>query len=92
VFGASGIWPEFLSRNAAYIATAIERESNVERCYRVRDFWKTHRDFELFRERMSADLEKFDRLIELEGLIEKQEFVGAYYEKRPGDEDEVVPG
>jgi hypothetical protein len=47
--------------------------------YRVRDSWKGHRGFEVFRERFSEDFAQFDRQI-VEELIEKQEFVGAYYE------------
>jgi hypothetical protein len=47
--------------------------------YRVRDFWSGHRAFEIFRERFSEDLAEFDRDV-IGELIEKQEFVGAYYE------------
>ena len=47
--------------------------------YRVRDFWIWHRGFEIFRERFSEDFAQFDRQV-VEELIEKQEFVGAYYE------------
>ena len=45
----------------------------------MRDFWKRHRGFEVFRERFSEDFAQFDRQI-VDELIEKQEFVGAYYE------------
>jgi hypothetical protein len=45
----------------------------------VRDFWKRHRGFEVFRERFSEGFARFDRQI-VDELIEKQEFVGAYYE------------
>jgi hypothetical protein len=55
--------------------------------YRVRDFWSWHRGFEIFRERFSEDLGRFERWI-TEELVEKQEFVGAYYE---ADGDELVP-
>ena len=66
-----------------YIATEVKCESlpeaaNVRR-YRVRDFWSWHRGFEIFRERFSEDFAQFDRQV-VEELIEKQEFVGAYYE------------
>jgi hypothetical protein len=43
------------------------------------DFWSGHRGFEIFRERFSEGFSEFDRLIVGE-LVEKQEFVGAYYE------------
>jgi hypothetical protein len=45
----------------------------------VRDFWSWHRGFEIFRERYSEEFARFDREI-VEDLVEKQEFVGAYYE------------
>ena len=66
-----------------YIATEVKCESLPEAGsdgrYRVRDFWSGHRAFEIFRERFSEDFAQFDRQI-AEELIEKQEFVGAYYE------------
>jgi hypothetical protein len=47
--------------------------------YRVLDFWSRHRGFEIFRERFAEDFIEFDRVI-VNDLVEKQEFVGAYYE------------
>jgi hypothetical protein len=92
VFGPGGIWVEFLRRAPGYIATEVECESPGERRYRVRDFWSWHRYFELFRERFAAEYERFERLIAVEGLVEREQFVGAYYEKEAGDGDELVPG
>ena len=62
-----------------YVATEVQVESSDEGRYRVRDFWSWHRGFELFRERYSEEFADFDRQV-VEDLIEKQEFVGAYYE------------
>jgi hypothetical protein len=62
-----------------YIATEVQCESEGDGRYRVRDFWSWHRGFELLRERVSEDFAQFDREI-VEELVEKQEFVGAYYE------------
>ena len=62
-----------------YIATEAQCESSDDGQYRVRDFWSWHRGFEIFRERYSEDFAKFDREV-IEDLIEKQLFVGAYYE------------
>ena len=92
VFGPDGIWAEFLRRAPGYIATEVECESQAERRYRVLDFWSWHRYFELFRERFGAEYEKFERLIAAEGVVEREELVGAYYEKDRGGEDELVPG
>jgi hypothetical protein len=67
--------------------TEVQCESESDGRYRVRDFWSWHRGFEVFRERCSEDFARFDREI-VEELVEKQEFVGAYYE---ADGDDLVP-
>ena len=69
-----------------YIATEVKSEAGSDGRYRVRDFWDGHRDFEVFRERYSEDFARFDQEI-VEELVEKQEFVGAYYE---ADGDDLV--
>ena len=45
----------------------------------MRDFWSWHRLFEVFRARFAEGFAEFDRQI-VDELVEKQEFVGAYYE------------
>jgi len=67
-----------------YIATDVQCESVEDVLFRVRDFWNGHRGFEIFRERSSEDFAEFDRLV-VDELIEKQDFVGAYY-KADADE------
>ena len=79
MFGPGGIWARFLARSAGYIVTDMKGESLDDGQYRVRDFWHGHRGFEGFREHYSEDFAQFDRQI-VDGLIERQEFVGAYYE------------
>jgi hypothetical protein len=64
----------------------VKCESVSDGRYRVRDFWSGHRGFEVFRERFSEDFGEFDQQIADE-LVEKQEFVGAYYE---ADGDDLV--
>ncbi len=86
MFGRDGVWARFLGRDEGYVATDAKCESPGDGRYRVRDFWSGHRGFEIFRERFSEDFAQFDRQI-IEGLIEKQEFVGAYYE---ADGDDLV--
>jgi len=74
-----------LRQAQGYIATEVKPEGPVgDERYRVRDFWQGHRGFEIFRERFSEDFTQFDRRI-VDELVEKQEFVGAYYEAN-GDE------
>ncbi len=53
----------------------------------MRDFWNGHRGFEVFREQFAEECGRLDRWI-AEELVEKQEFVGAYYE---ADGDGLVP-
>jgi len=84
VFGRDGIWARFLRQAEGYIATEVKYESVGDGRYRVRDFWSGHRGFEIFRERYSEDFAEFDRRV-VDELVEKQEFVGAYYEA-DGDE------
>jgi hypothetical protein len=55
---------------------------------RVRDFWSGHRRFEEFRERFSRGFAEFDRQM-VDELVEKQEFVGAYYEADGDDKGEL---
>jgi hypothetical protein len=73
-----------LRRAEGYIATEFKCESVSDGRYRVRDFWSGHRRFEIFRERFAEDFAEFDQHI-VDKLVEKQEFVGAYYE---ADRDE----
>jgi hypothetical protein len=89
VFGLGGIWKELLSRARGYLGTGIERESPEGR-YRVRDFWKSHVNFEVFREQFVVECEKFNRLILAEGLIQKQQLVGEYYLDEGSDGDDLV--
>jgi len=75
-----------LRRADGFISTEVKCESVSDGQYRVRDSWRWHRGFEIFRERFSEDFAEFDRQV-VEGLVEKQEFVGAYYEA--DDESQV---
>jgi hypothetical protein len=65
----------------------VKCESVSDGRYRVRDFWSGHRGFEEFRERFADFSGRLDRLI-AEELVERQEFVGAYYE---ADGDDLAP-
>jgi hypothetical protein len=62
----------------------VKSESVSDGRYRVRDFWGGHRGFEIFRERVAEGFAEFDRQV-VDELVEKQEFVGAYYDN-DGDE------
>jgi hypothetical protein len=86
-FAAGGIWPGLLSSAEGYIATELNYETPFDGRYRIRDFWCGHREFEIFRESRAEELAGFDRWA-AEELVERQEFVGAYYE---ADGDNLVP-
>jgi hypothetical protein len=48
----------------------------------VKDFWSWHRSFEIFRTGFQEDFEQFEEWLRSAGLVEKEQFLGAYYEKR----------
>ena len=89
VFGPNGIWRELLGRAEGYAGTETGCESSTERRYRVRDFWWSHREFEVFRARFGNELERFHALLMSEGIVSKFEVVGTYYDER-GDGDNLV--
>src|SRR5438309_1438844 len=59
VFGPEGIWPRFLRQSGSYIATDVRHESVGDGRYLVRDFWRWHRGFEIFRERFAEAFSRF---------------------------------
>jgi hypothetical protein len=89
VFGPTGIWRELLGRMNGYIETELQCESPAERKYRVLDFWVSHWRFETFREKFAAEYDRFNELVSAEGLVERQQVVGTYYESSDGDD--LVP-
>ena len=79
VFGPDGIWPEFLRRSEGFLTTEIQVESVVERRYRLWDYWRSHEDFNWFREMFQREYERFTQLVTDEGIIERQRVVGSFY-------------
>jgi hypothetical protein len=91
VFGVSGPWSGLLYRADGYLLSEVRCESQDSGQYRVRDFWKWHRDFEVFRERFHKEFDRFEAWLRSEGVVEKEQFLGAYYEKfEGGDEQDLV--
>ena len=90
VFGVGGIWTKLLCEAEGYLLTETRCESPESRQYRVRDFWDWHRSFENFRSRFQSEYERFGSWILSDGLIEKEQFLGAYYEELGGEEDDSV--
>ena len=84
VFGIAGAWTRLLYGAEGYLMTEAWCESLESRQYRVRDFWAWHRSFEDFRSRFQSE---GGRILS-DGLIEKEQFLGAYYEELGGEEDD----
>jgi len=89
VFGPGGIWSELLGRAVGYAGTEIWCESPAERRYRVLDEWWSHHEFEMFRARFRDEVERFDALLLSDGIANKFEVVGTYYDER-GDGGDLV--
>jgi hypothetical protein len=85
-----GIWARLLCQADGYLLTEVWCESPESRQYRVRDFWSWHRSFENFRSRFRSEHERFGSWILSDGLIEKEQFLGAYYEELGGEEDDSI--
>jgi len=73
--------------------TEVWCEVPETRQYRVKDSWTWHRNFERFRGRFHAEFESFEQWFRSERLTEKEQFLGAYYEKLDdGGEEGLVLG
>jgi len=80
-FAVGGPWSRLLYEADGYLLSEVWCESPQSPAYRVRDFWSWHRNFEIFRARFHAELERFEHGLLSRGLIEREQFLGAYYEK-----------
>jgi hypothetical protein len=90
-FGQDGVWSRILRRADGYLETELLCEPPQGAQYRVRDFWSWHRNFEVFRARFQAEFERFEQWPRSERLIEREQFLGTYYEKfEDGSEDDLV--
>jgi hypothetical protein len=90
VFGAGGVWPRILYEANGYLGTELWCEVPASRQYRVRDLWAWHRDFENFRSQSQMEYERFQSWILSSGLVEREQFLGAYYERQDGEEEGLV--
>ena len=88
MFAANGSWSTLLRQADGYLATGCWCESPEVAQYRVRDFWSWHRNFEIFRSRFRDEFEQFENWIRSERLVEREQFLGAYYEKFEGGSEE----
>jgi hypothetical protein len=91
-FGLGGSWPSLLTRADGYLKTEMWCESPNSVQYRVRDFWSWHPNFEIFRARFQAEIEGFENWLHSKKVVEKNQFLGAYYERfdEGSDEDLIL--
>jgi hypothetical protein len=87
-FGLGGPWSKLLYQADGYLLSELWCESPQSSQYRLKDFWNWHRNFEVFRARFHAELERFEEWLRSDGLIEKEQFLGAYYERSEGGSEE----
>ena len=85
LFGPSGAWQALLTCSDGYLGTEVACESQIERRFRVLDFWVSHADFEAFRDRFAARFKRFNELLSDKGLIARQWLAGTYYVADPDD-------
>jgi hypothetical protein len=90
VFGPGGDWARLLYQAEGYLGTEFWCEVPASRQYRVRDLWAGHQSFESFRSRFQLEYERLESWIRSDGLIEKEQFLGAYYEKFGGEDEDSV--
>ena len=88
VFAVGGYWSKLLGRADGYLQTECWCESPESGQYRVRDFWNWHRNFEIFRARFHEEFERFEEWVRSERLMEREQFLGAYYEKFEGGSEQ----
>jgi len=90
-FSLGGTWSRLLIAADGYLVSEFWCESPGSGQYRVKDFWSWHRSFEVFRSRFHAEVERFDEWLRAEMVIEREEFLGAYYERfEDGSDDDLV--
>jgi heme-degrading monooxygenase HmoA len=88
VFRPDGMWQEFLQRSPGYLKSELYRDSGEIGRYEVFDYWRSHEDFECCRRERQQEIERFNLLF-LESLVQRQAFLGGFYEDGP-DESGLV--
>jgi hypothetical protein len=90
-FGLGGTWLKLLYQSDGYLLSESWCESPQLSQYRVKDFWNWHRNFEVFRVRFQTEYEQFEDWIRSEGIVQKEQLLGAYYEKfDSGNEEDLA--
>jgi heme-degrading monooxygenase HmoA len=91
VFGSAGVWCELLHRYSdGYFGTEVQIVAPEERRYTVRDLWKSHWDFEVFRTRQQHEVERFRDWLVSQDMVEQETLLGSFYTDEPGDDAGLV--
>jgi hypothetical protein len=89
LFAPGGVWSELLQpRSEGYLGTELHLVSLADCRYRVFDYWKSHRDFELFRGLYQQDVEQFRKWLANKDFSRQESLLGSFYVgESDGDEE-----
>ncbi len=92
VFESGGVWCWMLQRcSDGFTDTELQVVSMEDRRYKVLDSWKSHGDFEFFREHHQPEVEQFRKWLARKDLVEQETLLGSFYTDEPGDDAGLVP-
>jgi heme-degrading monooxygenase HmoA len=90
VFRPDGVWAGLLQRRSqGYIGIELKAVAPEDRRYEVRDLWRSHRSFEVFRDSYQADIERFRDWLAGKEMIEQETLLGAFYSDEPNEGDDA---
>jgi hypothetical protein len=90
IFAPDGVWAELLrSRSPGYTGTELKRLAPEDRSYEIRDCFRSHRSFEVFRDWYQADVARFREWLAGNALVEQEIFLGGFYWSGPDEGDEA---
>ena len=78
-YGPEGVWARFFRRSEGYIRTELVNDVTDRLRFLTLDYWRSHEDFNWFREMFQREYERFTQLVTDEGIIERQRVVGSFY-------------
>lgn len=89
-FAPDGVWANLLRpRSPGYVGTEVKTIAKEERRHEVRDVWRSHYSFEVFRDWYQADVERFRDWLASKEWVEQEKFLGGFYVKEPEGGDEA---
>jgi heme-degrading monooxygenase HmoA len=89
-YDSGGEWQELLKKQEGFLRTELRYESVAEARYSSFDHWRSHTDFEVFRETFQVDVKRFEDEIAERKLIESEVLLGSYYVDESGDDEGLV--